>query len=78
MPEDTVDREAMRAAAALMGSARSERKTKAARENAKLGGGSVKKFTPCISGLPHRWKHGRCRFCGGTKKALKLMKEANQ
>ena len=61
----------MRAAAALMGSSRSERKVKAARENGKLGG-KARIFIECSSGKPHRWKNGRCRLCGQPKAALKL------
>lgn len=83
---DTVNREAMRAAAALMrierktaaaalmGSRRTERKAKSSRENGKLGG-SPRLFAPCESGKPHRWKKRRCRFCGQTKAALKLKGE---
>lgn len=70
--EDSV-KEAMRAAASLMGSARSERKTKAVRENGKLGG-APRRFIPCSAGKRHRWDKKRCRFCGQTKSAVRLPK----
>lgn len=66
------DTEIIRTAMSLIGSRRSERKAKSSRENGKLGG-SPRLFAQCASGKPHhRWRNGRCRFCGQTKRALKI------
>lgn len=67
---DTVNREAMR----LLGSRRTKRKAKAARENGRLGG-SPRLYGPCVN-PHHRWKNGRCRFCGKSKATL--LKEAKR